>query len=143
MRTTSSNRLSQLFPAALAEVDTLVDHFLAPSMVRATSWRAPATLREADDKLHVEIDAPGVKLEDVEITFEKGQLKIALERRAPEGDRKVWYNERGYGKITRSLTLPDMTDPDTIEASLVEGVLHVSVGKFPEVQPKRIEVKGS
>src|SRR5690606_17642619 len=124
-----SNRLSQLFPAALAEVDTLVDHFFAPSMAKAASWRAPATLWEAEDKLHVEIDAPGVKLEDVKITFDKGQLMIALERRAPDDDRKVWHNERGYGKVARSLALPEAADPDTIDASLVEGVLHVSVGK--------------
>lgn len=138
----NSNRLSRVLPATLAEVDSLFDQFFAGSVPSPTKWRAPAAFWEADDKLHVELDVPGVKLEDVEITFDRGQLSITVERKAPEGERKSSYNERTYGKVTRTLTLPETANPDAIEASLAEGVLQIVIGKHPEAQPKRIEVRG-
>lgn len=139
--TQSNNRLQQIFPAAMAEVDSLVDQFFGPVSSRGAAWRAPASIWEAKEHLHLEVDAPGVKLEDVDITFDKGRLSLTLERKAPEYEGTLWHSERGYGKVTRTLALPDTVDPDTIEATLSDGVLRVSIGKRPELQPKRIEVK--
>lgn len=144
MKTTHpNNRLQNIFPAALAEVDSLVDQFFGPGSPRGGAWRAPAAIWEGENHLHVEVDAPGVSLEDVDITFDKGRLSLALERTAPEHDGKLWHSERGYGKVTRTLALPDTVDPDTIEATLNSGVLRVSIGKRPELQPKKIEVKSA
>ncbi len=133
---------------ALPEIDTLFDHFFGPGAVKAqapSAWRTPATVWEAGDKLHVELDVPGATSDAVELTFDKGQLSIAVERPAPvaDEDRKVWHNERAYGRVTRTLSLPEMVDPDTIEADLNAGVLHVTITKRPEAQPKRIEVRGA
>ena len=41
----------------------------------------------------------------------------------------------------REVALTKLVDPATISAKLTNGVLHVTVGKSPEAQPKRIEVK--
>ena len=143
MKTTHpNNRLQNLFPAALAEVDSFVDQFLGQAG-RSVSWRAPAAIWEAENQLYVEVDAPGVSQENVEITFDKGQLALTLERKAPEHEGKLWHSERGYGKVTRTLALPDTVDPDSIEATLSEGVLRVTIAKRPELQPKKIEVKSA
>lgn len=141
--TNSTNRLQHIFPAALADVDSLVDQFFGSSPSRGAAWRAPATVWEGNDQLYVEVDAPGVKIEDVDITFDKGRLSLTLDRPAPEHEGTQWHSERGYGKVTRTLTLPETVDPDTIEATLTEGVLRVTIGKRPELQPKKIEVKGA
>ena len=106
-------------------------------------WRAPASIWEADNTFHIEVDAPGVKKEDVELTFDKGALQITMERKAPEGERTSWHNERGYGKVSRSVSLPETVDPETITAELTNGVLHVTITKLPEAQPKKIDVKVS
>ena len=92
---------------------------------------------------HIEVDAPGVAKDDVELTFDKGSLQITLERKAPEGDRTNWHNERGYGKVSRSVSLPEIVDPETISAELTNGVLHVTIQKLPEAQPKKIDVRVS
>jgi HSP20 family molecular chaperone IbpA len=39
------------------------------------------------------------------------------------------------------VSLPDTVDPETIAAELTNGVLHVTITKVPEAQPKKIEVK--
>jgi HSP20 family protein len=104
-------------------------------------WRAPASIWEADNLFHIEVDAPGVTKSDVELTFDKGTLQITLERKGPEGERTNWHNERGYGKVSRTVSLPDTVDPESIEAALSNGVLHVTVSKLPQAQPKKIDVK--
>lgn len=86
------------------------------------------------------MDAPGVAREDVKLTYHQGELRISAERKAPE--RASGQNDqRRYGKAVYTLSLPETIDPDTINASLEQGVLHVTVAKKPEAQPKRIEVK--
>src|SRR4051794_27563525 len=107
----------------------------------AAIGHAPAPTLEADNMFHIEVDAPGVAKEGVELTFDKGQLQITLERKAPEGERTNWHNERGYGKVSRSVSLPETVDPNTITAELTNGVLHVTITKLPEAQPKKIDVK--
>lgn len=138
---TQKNRLGSLLPGGLPEFDSLFNHFFRAEEV--AMWRAPASIWEADNVFHLEVDAPGVAKEDVELTFEKGTLQITLERKVPEGERTNYHNERGYGKVSRSVSLPETVDPNTITAELTNGVLHVTISKLPEAQPKRIDVKVS
>ena len=139
--TLQKNRLGQVFGGAMPEFDNLFNHFFRSEEV--PMWRAPASIWEVENTFHIEVDAPGVLKEDVELTFDKGALQIALERKAPEGERTTWHNERGYGKISRSVSLPETVDPNTITAELTNGVLHVTITKLPEAQPKKIDVKVS
>jgi HSP20 family protein len=141
MTTLRKNRVGQLFPGTLPEFDNLFNHFFCAEQVGL--WQAPASIWEADETFHVEVDAPGVNKNDVELTFDKGTLQVTLERKAAEGERKYWHNERGYGKVTRTVALPDTVDPNSIAAELTNGVLHVTITKRPESQPKKIEVKTS
>ena len=135
------NRVAHLLPAGLPEFDSLLNHFFRSE--EAATWRAPASIWEAEQAFHIEFDAPGVAKEDVELTFDKGALQVTLERKPPEDERTNWHNERGYGRITRSVTLPDTANPETIAAELANGVLHVTVTKRPEAQPKRIDINAS
>jgi len=138
--TMQKNRLGQ-HRQGVSEFDTLFNHFFRGD--EAVTWRAPSSIWEADNTLHIEVEAPGVAKEDVDLTFDKGTLQIALERKAPEGERTNWHNERGFGKVTRSVSLPETVDPNTIEANLTNGVLHVTIQKRPEAQPKKIDVRVS
>lgn len=143
-KSTHSNRLNQLLPASLAEVDSVLNHlFTGPvtSAVTRAAWTAPASLWEAGDRLHVALDVPGVNQDAIEVTVENGQLTVTVERNAGEEPPTYLYNERRFGKVTRSLDLPDTVDPESIEAELKNGVLYVSVAKRPETQPRKIEVR--
>lgn len=141
-----TNRLNQLLPSTLADVDSIVSQFLngpTTNGIPRAAWSAPASVWEANDHLVVEVDAPGVAAEQVEVTVEKGQLSISLERNHGDDPPAYLYNERRFGKVTRSLDLPETVDPDTVDAELKHGVLRVSIAKRPETQPKKIEIKTS
>ncbi|MCH8839069.1 MAG: Hsp20/alpha crystallin family protein [Planctomycetes bacterium] len=139
---TGRNRLNQYFPEHFSEFDALLGQFLGPVTRRSgRDYFAPTSVWEEDAAYHVELDVPGVAREDVELTFDKGKLTISVERKAPEEKANHWHEERGYGKAIREVALSKLVDPATISAELTNGVLHVTVGKSPEAQPKRIEVK--
>ncbi len=141
--TPQKNRVTSYLPAPLAEVDGLFDQFFGQNLRRASGWSAAAAVWEADDHLHVEVDLPGVSLEDTSVTFDKGVLTVSAERRASDQQRRYWHNERATGKVTRSVSLPETVDAESIVAELHQGVLHISIAKLPEAQPKRIEIKGA
>lgn len=107
----------------------------------AKGWHAPVTLWNDADKVYVEVEIPGVKKDDLEVTVHNGLLRVAGQRKVPEGERNYWTNERHFGPFERSMSLPEDIDADSIEAELVDGVLHLTLNKKPDAQPKRITVK--
>jgi len=139
----TTNRLRELMPGNWAgQFDNLFDQFFAPIAARGIqAYYVPASVWEDSDSYHVEMDVPGVLRENVDLTYENGTLRITTERLAPEDGRAGLVDERRYGKVTRTVTLPESIDPDSIFAELNNGVLHVHVAKKPEAQPKRIEIK--
>ncbi|RIK85540.1 MAG: heat-shock protein Hsp20 [Planctomycetota bacterium] len=138
----TTNRLRDFLPGNWTDFDALMEQFFGPQGVRGIqAYYVPASVWEDESSYHVELDVPGVTRDAVELTYEKGTLRITTERRAPEDRRAGLVDERRYGKVTRSVTLPESIDPDSITAELAHGVLHVTVAKKPEAQPKRIEVK--
>jgi HSP20 family protein len=48
--------------------------------------------------------------------------------------------ERASGAFSRSLTLPEGIDPDSIQARFQKGVLEVRVPKPEERKPRRVEI---
>ena len=139
-------RVARLFPKSFdRDMNELFDAFFngvqQGGAALSRQWFAPAALWEAEDSYYVEADLPGVKREDVELTLDNNVLRIAAERKAPEGERKVWHSERGYGRVERTVSLPEKVDHDSIEAELSDGVLVVKLQKRPETLPKKIELK--
>ena len=135
--------LPRQFENVTREMDQVFDHFFGNGNRHESAPFAPATLWEEEGRWCVEFDLPGVKQEDIDVTLENNALRLTAERGAPQDDRKIWYQERAYGKIERMITLPETVDPERIEAELKEGVLRLHLAKRPELQPKKIQVKAN
>ena len=147
MAALTHSRWGTMFPKSFdtaRDINQLFDAFFAnPSTAPRAErpWFASAALSEAGDSFYVDADMPGVKREDVEVTLEKNVLRIAAERKAPSDERTYWHNERGFGRIERTVALPETVDPDSIEAELRDGVLHIKLQKRVEALPKKIEIR--
>jgi HSP20 family protein len=99
-------------------------------------------LWEEEDALHVEAELPGLELRDLEI-FVTGQNQLTLkgERKAPVVEKGVQHRqERGFGKFTRTLTLPFAVDANAVEARFENGVLKVRLPKHEAAKPRKIEI---
>jgi HSP20 family protein len=87
--------------------------------------------------------APGLDATAIDVTVERGVLRISGERRAPqtEGDVQAYAAERPQGRFLRAVTLPDDVDTTRVHARYRDGVLRVTVGLQASAQPQRIAVQ--
>lgn len=106
-----------------------------------TTTYLPLTIWDDDAHIYLEVDLPGFNTDSLEISYQDGQLNIAAERTVPKDDGRYWHNERMFGRFSRSVALPDVVDPEGIEAEMEDGVLKITVAKKPEAQPTKIAVK--
>lgn len=99
---------------------------------------------ESGDSLTVEAELPGLKLDELEI-FVTGsnQLTLKGERKPLIPEKGIRHRqERGFGRFTRTLTLPFAVDPDKVEAKLENGVLQIKLAQHESAKPRKIVVKG-
>ena len=111
-----------------------------------TDWVPAVDVATKDGDIVVRAELPGMKQEDVDITFHNGVLTISGVRKAEEEKEGAGYyvRERRYGSFRRSLALPEGTDESKIHARYENGVLEVTVEGAAAVQePKRIQIEGS
>jgi len=104
----------------------------------------PLDVWEDAEKLYVEMELPGLKLEDINIEIAEGNvLTITGERKAMEVPKAVWHRqERGFGKFARTLELPYPIETEKVEAKFVDGVLLLTLPRAEAAKPRRIPVKG-
>ncbi len=102
-------------------------------------------MHEADGKVMIAAELPGVDEKDIDISVQDDMLTISGEKRA-EVEHKEGAGhrtERTYGKFSRSVSLPFDIDPDQVEARFDKGVLKLTIPKPPEAQQqvKKIQIK--
>jgi HSP20 family protein len=127
-----SQEFSRLF-------NTLFDGAEAPSQ----RWVPAMDLVEDGDHFVLKADLPGLSEDDVSIEVEDNMLTVSGERTAEQEQReRGWYRlERSFGRFSRSLTLPEGVDPDSVSASFDKGVLEIRIPKPEERKPRRISIK--
>ena len=136
---TLQNEMNRLFNTVF---DTPVGGGNGPAGRR---WMPPMDLVEDEDHYTLRADLPGMSQEDVKIELEDSTLTISGERKAEhESKGEGFYRvERAFGAFSRSLTLPQGVDPESVSASFDRGVLEVSIPKPEQRKPRRIEISGA
>ena len=105
-------------------------------------WTPRIDLSECNAYYQIKSELPGLKKEDIKITFENNVLNISGEKFEEKGDVEKTYHrvERIYGKFSRSISLGNDVDPESIEAEYKNGLLEIKIQKKSEVQPKQINI---
>jgi HSP20 family protein len=110
-----------------------------------TTFVPPADVIVDEQGVTVQMDVPGVRPDKLEIELENDVLTVRGERTFPyatdEGDRAVRRVERGFGRFERSLRVPRGLDPESVEASLADGVLTLRIPRPESPQPHRVEIR--
>lgn len=98
-------------------------------------------IREKNGNFILDVDLPGFKKEDIDVSVDDGYLTIRAEKKEEneEKDEKGRYlrRERCYGSCSRSFYVGDI-DEKTVKATYENGILSLTV---PKDQPKRLEDK--
>ena len=131
---------------------------------RGLGWRSrnsevapPIDAYKTDGALKVETPLPGFSPDEIGVSLEKGVLTIRAEHTsehtgettslaADQGTgagaaRAYVVRERYGGGASRSILIGEEYDADSVEATLKDGVLTLTIQMLPEVQPKQITVK--
>lgn len=123
------------------EMDRLFDNMFGTQTRDWSTWRPAADLVETDEGFTLDLELPGFRRDDIEVTVEQGILTISGERaRTRREDVTYHLNERAAGRFSRSFSLPNSVNPDDVAAEFHDGVLHVELPKAAEAKPRKIEV---
>ena len=100
-------------------------------------------IAEYENESIVVAELPGVKKDELRITFENDVLTVAGERKPYEmpRDGRVLLNEMRLREFSRSIEFPHAVDGDKISADLQNGILKIVVPKAESARPRTIEVK--
>jgi hypothetical protein len=92
-------------------------------------------VEERDDAYVVELELPGVRESDVEVSLAGRRLIVSGERREKERVGLLRRRTRRVGRFYYEVELPGAVDEDGVTASLDEGVLTVMLPKAERAGP--------
>jgi HSP20 family protein len=121
-----------------------LNRFLATD-VATNALVPPADVIVSEQGVNVEMDVPGIRREDLNIELESDTLTVRGERRFPypaEPSERTWRHiERRFGRFQRSMRVPGGLDPDSVEASLHDGVLSLRIPRPQRPSARRVEIR--
>lgn len=108
-------------------------------------WVPAMDLAERTDAYIVHAELPGVRPDQVELSFEQNVLTLRGSKPASfdvstDGELRVFAAERVHGSFERSVRLPEFVDADRISASFENGVLTVTIPKAEAAKARKIAV---
>jgi HSP20 family protein len=133
-------------PRTDTSYDELFRGFFKP--VRVEGAPAPVTIKmdatETENGYLIHAEMPGVRKEDIDVAIEGNQVTVTAEVKQAwekkEGDRML-RNERYFGNVYRSFTLPAELDESASEATYDNGVLELKLVKKAAAPGKRLAIR--
>ena len=108
------------------------------------AWTPAVDVAETDKELRLDLELPGIRPEDVEVTADNGVLTVRGQKNSErkEGDDESRYHlvERSYGSFMRSFQLPQGLDESKIQADCEHGILSIRIPKAALPQPRKIQI---
>ena len=99
----------------------------------------PTVIKETDSAILVSVSVPGIEKEALDIQYEEGYLTVGIDSVDvdKDSDSVTHLSEFSLGKQKRTYYIPDV-NVDSMDASLKNGVLTVTLAKLDSVKPVSI-----
>lgn len=150
MLTFRTHRVPQFAHPGQRDFDRLVNAMFrgTPSPLAAVCGCAPAgvtplNIWEDEQNVYVEAETPGIPMDNLDISFNAGELSIKGSRPAEPATEGVVFHRRersSGGEFVRSVRLTIPIEEEKIAATLTAGVLRVTLPKSAEAKPRKITV---
>ena len=92
--------------------------------------RQPAVnVKETDKSYEIEVAVPGMKKEDLKLDVDNGVLTISAEQKEEKENKEDNYTRRefSYSSFSRSFSLPQNVNEDSIKAKYDNGFLALTL----------------
>ncbi|MDZ4830368.1 MAG: Hsp20/alpha crystallin family protein [Phycisphaerae bacterium] len=121
------------------------------------TYRLPVDVIEKNGAFVVTASVPGFRKNEISVEFHEGTLTVAAIRSAstessgpagtatptadPADESVTWHRrERRTVNVTRSIRMPDGVTGEGVSASVVDGVLTVTVPQTPSKKPQKVQI---
>lgn len=117
---------------------TLFEDFFKPwnewfengsSMLSRTMNVPAVNITETKDAFKVTLAAPGLKKDDFKIDIDGNMLTISSEKEENKEEKEGRFTrkEYNYSSFSRTFTLPDEVNKESVNATYVDGILTISL----------------
>ncbi len=100
---------------------------------------------ENDQAYRISAELPGVRKEDISVAIDGNRVQLSAEckreKAAEDASERSLCGERFYGKLRRSIQLPEEIDDGAAQAKYADGVLELSLPKKKTKGSKRLEIQ--
>jgi HSP20 family protein len=123
--------------------DNMMEDFFATDRLPVRTQYPAIDIVEQENDFVVNVDAPGVKKEDIKITFENNILTVSGSRKPQElpENVQVLLNEVRSGEFSRTIKFRQEVDTEKMSAELNNGVLTITLPKTEAVKAREISIK--
>ena len=104
----------------------------------------PSGLSVSEDEHNVYIEAalPGIKTEEIEMTFERGTLWIKAEKKEEVEDKSKKFYRKATNTFSYRVAVPgEIEEHQQPEAVFKDGMLKITFPKTKKSEPKKIQIK--
>ncbi len=100
-------------------------------VLRRADWVPLVDIRENEQAFTLEVEVPSVAAGDLSVSVAEGLLIVTGKSQSAEDgeESNLHRSERLRGSFSRSFTLPESVDVESISAEIKEGVLYLNVPK--------------
>lgn len=98
---------------------------------------------ETDSELMLYAEVPGVRPEDVDLRYEKGELVLHGRVQPRHEGHEMALQEYEEGDFYRAFNISESIDASRISAECKNGLLMVHLPKAESVRPRKISVRGA
>ena len=108
-------------------------------------WQPCTDISETEAAYVVEVDLPGMTIQDISVQLEGTTVVIAGQRQSPHSENVKHHTriERPCGTFQRAFTLPTTVQRDAVQATYTNGVLTITVPKADAARPRHITVQAA
>lgn len=122
----------------------IMDEFFTDAVANRRNSFAPSIdISENDKQYLIDVEIPGVNKDEIDLNIENNVLTISGERKFEKKEDNKQYHrvESHYGTFSRSFTLPENVNNESIQASYNNGILLITVDKSEQKMKKQIKIK--
>jgi HSP20 family protein len=125
------------------EMDQLFGRADPPAGIRAMRRGTfpPVNVGVTPERVDIYVFAAGLDPKSLDISIQQNLLAVSGERTVALDEAADYYRqERFGGEFRRVITLPEDADPERVDATYRDGVLHITVKRREAVRPRQITV---
>ena len=134
------------FSTLQQEMHRLLESFFGgnPGPFEAPRTGPAVEMIDTPEAVVIKAQVPGMRKEQLQVTFSEGSLTIQGERRADEdvAEKSYMRREFRYGPFSRTISLPAALQVDKATAQLRDGLLQITIPKSEATRVTNIPIDG-